>query len=199
MARKRTTGDGDPYNYDEEADLADYLTDDDYWDAVEGEEGETGTIDVEAQIEWAGTVDENGRDGVRRTRLDGIRLDGIRKAVDQLREARRTGPDQPYKSYNAKSWHAQLRHMERTRRGRDLVDRTGISPATIRRWQTGKQAPSRASREKLADAYESMRNPRPGAVRQATHNLAEAFTRALKDQYGVNVRVRDIHHLWIRE
>ena len=92
MARKRTTGDGDPYNADDEAALADYLAELDYWDAAGEEEGEeeTGTVDVEAQIEWAGTVDDNGRDGVRRTRMDGIPLPRIRKAVERLRAAGRT-------------------------------------------------------------------------------------------------------------
>jgi hypothetical protein len=199
VARKRTTGDGEPYSGEDEAALADYLAEMDYWDAVEEEEGETGTVDVEGQIEWAGTVDDNGRDGVRRTRLDDIQLGEIRKAAGQVRRAQRTGPDQPYKSYQAKGWRAQLRQMQRTRRGREAVSGAGVSPQTIRRWETGRQAPSRASREKIAGAYETVRNPRPAGVSRATHRLTEAFTQAVRDRYGVTVRIRDIRHLWIRD
>jgi len=194
MARKRTTGDGEPYGYQDEVDLADYLMDDDEISGLDDEEPETGTIDVEAQIEWAGTIDQNGRDGVRRTRLDGIELDGIREAARELRAAQRT---ERYKSYQAKSWPAQLRQLQHTRRGRDLIRETGLSPRTIRRWQAGQQAPSRASREKLARAYEARSNPRPEAVRRATHGLAEAFTGAVKARYNVTVRLRDIRHLWV--
>src|SRR5579859_2349677 len=103
MARKRDTDPGEPYSGPDEADLADYIDDAieeaniTILRAMEAEEAEeaglvveeieegataeaelTGTIDVRAQIEWAGTIDHPERDnGVRRTVLDGVPLNGI--------------------------------------------------------------------------------------------------------------------------
>lgn len=196
--RRRITGPGTPYTDEEEAELADYLAELDYWDVEEAVGEETGTIDVEAQIEWSGDIDNNTRDGVRRTRLANVPLTEIRDATERLRRAQRTGPSQPYKSYTAKSWRAQLRQLQRTKRGRAISSEAGLRPQTTRRWRTGKQAPSPASRQRIAEAYETMRNPRPAAVRKAEHNLAGAFTRALESDYNATVRLRDIRHLWIQ-
>jgi hypothetical protein len=201
MARHRNTGDGDEYEDVDEAALADFLYDDLYEEEDEEEgtgEGETGTIDVEAQIEWAGTIDQNSRDGVRRTRLDDVPLAEIKQAAGELGKAKRTGPAEPFKSYRAKGWRGQLRQMLSTKRGQAAARDAGLNRDTIRRWQGGAQAPSAASRAKISGAYGQLRDPRSAAVAKAQHGLADALTGALRQRYGVNVRLRDIRHLHIR-
>lgn len=193
MARKRVTGEGTPYEPDEEAQVADWLGSD---DALAASEEEEGRFDVEAQVEWAGTVDANGRDGVRRTLLDGVPLDGIRAAAEKLRKAKARQPGL-LRSYRDKGWRAQLRRAMSTKRGREAVRAAGLNRGTIRRWQTGKQQPSAASRAKISQAYESLRVP--PRVARAQHDVTVAFTRALESRYGVTVRFRDITHLWFIE
>jgi hypothetical protein len=239
MARKRDTDEGDPYGAADEAEVADaieraeadaYLADMAEWaeedegaaagpgdeepgPAEEGEEPEpeprTATIDVKAQIEWAGTIDHPDRDnGVRRTRMDGVPLNGIGQdgerfgpgildAARDLRTARQTGPDQPYRSYQRKGWQAQLRQALSTKRGREAVQAAGLNPDTIRRWQKGTQAPGNANRAKIADMYGRLRDPRSAAVQNANHGMAEALTAALRERYGVTIRLRHIEHLHI--
>jgi hypothetical protein len=234
MARKRDTDEGEPYSSPDEAAVADVIDDaieqanlailraieleEEAEEAVRGEEEAeeaaepqmTGTIDVRAQIEWAGTIDHPERDGgVRRTVLDGVSLNGIGsngerfgpgilQAAEDLRQARQTGPDQPYRSYNAKGWRAQLRQALGTRRGREAVERAGLNPDTIRRWQRGTQAPSKTSRARIAELYGDLRDPRTAAVRDARHGVAEALTDALRERYGVSIRLRNIEHLHIQ-
>jgi hypothetical protein len=198
MARKRDTSDGEDYSDSDEAAVADALGDALGAD-FEEDEDLTGTIDVEAQIEWAGTIDENGRDGVRRTRLDDVPLGEIRQAAGELDKAKRTGPSEPFKSYRAKGWRAQLRQMLSTKRGQEAAREAGLNRDTIRRWQGGKQGPSAASRAKISGTYGQLRDPRSTAVTKAQHGLSDALTGALRQRYGVNVRLRDIRHLRIEE
>jgi hypothetical protein len=199
VAKKRDTGDGDPYSDAEEASLCDAIEramGDDY------DEDQTGPsnarIEVTAEIEWAGTIDHL-KDGVRTTRLDGIDMRPVIDAVRQLREAE--GRDRgPLRSYKAKGWQAQLRQLGRVKRGPAAMAAAGLTPSrqTIRRWASGTQAPSKANREKIAAAYDELRNPARGPVRQARHEVAEKFTGALRDRYGVNVRIRDIRNFRFR-
>src|SRR5579875_655269 len=231
MARKRDTDEGEEYDGAEEAAVADAIEQagiDDYLaelaeqEAEPGEEAEPGLepepgpaeplkgeIHVEAQIEWAGTIDHPERNNGRRyTELDDVSLNGIGNdrqrfgpgildAAANLRTARQTGPDQPYRSYQRKGWQAQLRQALSTKRGREAVQAAGLNPATIRRWQKGAQAPGKANRAKIANLYGDLRDPRSAAVRDANHGMAEALTAALRERYGVNIRLRDIRQLRI--
>jgi hypothetical protein len=194
VARKRDTGDGDPYS-DAEADqiadaieaaMADSWNDDGDYTGASGPD-----IVVTAEIEWAGTVDHTGS-GVRTTRLDGLNLRDVIVAVQRLREAE--GRNRPLRSYNAKSWEAQLRQINNVKRGPDALRAAGFSPSrrTLRRWEQGTQKPSKANREKIAAAYDDLRNPGRRAEARARHAVADALTEATRQRYGVNVRFRDI-------
>jgi len=195
MATKRDTGPGEPYSDAEEAAVCDAIEramGDEYDE--EGAPAPTG-IRVTAEIEWAGTIDHL-HDGVRTTRLDGLDLRPVIDAVQQLRAAE--GRDRgPLRSYRAKGWQAQLRQLGRVRRGPAAMAAAGLSPSrqTMRRWSGGTQAPSKANREKIERAYDELRNPARGSVRQARHEVAEQFTAAMRARYGVNVRIRDIRNL----
>jgi hypothetical protein len=204
MPRQRDTGDGDDYAPAEEEHVAsaieEALTDLGGLDEEPDDEDEaTGTITVRAQIEWAGTVDDNGRDGVRTTRLDGVKLNEIKRAAARLENAKQAGPEGGYRTYRAKGWRAQLRQALATKRGREAAAAAGLHPDTIRRWQNRTQAPSKASREKIARMYGGLRDPRAEAVRQASHGMSEALTGALRERFGVNVRLRGIENIQITE
>lgn len=192
MAKKRDTDEGDPYSDAEEAAICDaieaamgYDYDDD------GAPAPTG-IQVTAEIEWAGTIDHL-HDGVRTTRLDGLHMRAVIDAVKDLRAAE--GRDHgPLRSYKAKGWEAQWGQLQKVKRGAEAMAAVGLKPSrqTMRRWANGTQKPSKANREKIERAYDELRNPARGSVRAARHEVAERFTAALKDRYGVNVRLRDI-------
>lgn len=196
MPRKRDTGDGDPYSDAEEAAICDAI---EAAMADEYDEEETGPasaeIDVTAEIEWAGTVDKPERT----TRLDGVDMRPVVEAVKQLRQAE--GRDRgPLRSYKAKGWQAQLRQLNAVKRGPEAKQAAGLKPSreTLRRWENGTQKPGKANREKIAAAYDELRNPARGKVTQARHEVAEKFTQALRNRYGVNVRLRDIRNFRFR-
>lgn len=194
MAKKRDTGEGDPYSDAEEAAVCDAIE-----RAMGDEYDEEGApaptrIQVTAEIEWAGTVDHL-HEGVRTTRLDGLALRPVIEAVQRLRVAE--GRDRgTLRSYRAKGWQAQLHALGRVKRGPAAMAVAGLSPSrqTMRRWEAGTQAPSKANREKIARAYDELRNPSRQPITQARHEVAEAFTAALRARYGVNVRLRDIRN-----
>ena len=196
MPSKRDTGDGDPYSDAEEARICDAIED---AMADEYDDGETGPanaeVQVTAEIEWAGTVDKPQRS----TRLDGVDMRATVKAVQHLRQAegRDTGP---LRSYKAKSWEAQLRQLNAVKRGTSAKQAAGLNPdsETLRRWKNGSQKPGKAYRERIAQAYDELRNPARGQVAKARHDVAEKFTKALRDRYGVNVRLRDIRNFRFR-
>jgi transcriptional regulator with XRE-family HTH domain len=207
VPRKRDTSDGDEYADVDEAALADAVADalgygeeeeeEEPGAEEEGEPAETGTIRVRAQIEWAGTIDQNGQDGVRSTHLDSVPLAGIREAAADLAKAK--AGRGPLRSYRAKGWRAQLRQMLSTKRGQAAAREAGLNRDTIRRWQSGTQAPSAASRARISGAYGQLRDPKPAAVAAASHRLSIAVTAAVRTQYGVNVRLRNIEYLRIEE
>jgi hypothetical protein len=206
MARRRTTGDGEPYDAAEEADLADALQD--AFDAEDaawgGRAPEPTGMDVTAVIEWAGTIDRTtrlGPEGMRRTHLDGLDLSGVRAAVDRSRAAGRADYG---RSYDAKGWHAQLTQLTGTARGRAAADTAGLSPSrtTFMRWLSGTQAPNRRNREAIERAYGDVRRQaaegqRSRAVRGSQHEVSAALTAAVRQRYGVNVRFRDIRSMRI--
>jgi hypothetical protein len=212
------SGEGDEYTEPEIDEVYDWLDDafDEYYG--EGEEGDDvsqggggggggGTpegLDVTAVVEWAGVVDHNGRGGERTTHLgsrgESVNLAPVIDAVRAARAAERRAASGPLKSYRAKSWHAQLRQLMNTKRGREAARDAGLIPSreTQRRWTRGDQAPSKGNRAKIAQAYDAARNPHGTKAKQLRAEAAGKLTGALNDTYGVNVRFRDIRDMRFR-
>jgi len=186
MGRKRGTGDGEPYTPGEEAELETVLD-----NAFEGYgPGEPTGADVTAQIEWAGTVDNNGRGGVRTTRLDGLDPDKVREVREAVDKAHRQAERGQLRSYEAKGWYAQITALTGVKRGEEASARAGLAPSrtTLLRWLSGEQAPSKENQARISQAYDELRNP----ARATRSNAAEKLTEAVKDRYGVTVRFREI-------
>jgi hypothetical protein len=201
VARHRDTDEGEEYADVDEAALAESIYDDLYGgeekeEGLPAEVGETGYIEVTAQIEWAGTV-EARNDGVRTTTFERVPLEGVKEAAAKLETARSMRG--PFKSYRAKGWKAQLRQMLSTKRGQQAAREAGLNRDTIRRWQSGRQAPGAASQTKIASTYSLLGDPKTAALKDAQHGVAEALTGTLKETYGVNIRLRGITHLHIRD
>jgi len=138
-----------------------------------------GHIDVKAQIEWANEF--QGPNGVRAVNLgNGVSLD-----LAPVREALRL------KSYKAKGWEAQLRQLNAVKRGTQAKQAAGLHPSreTLRRWEKGTQKPSKANRERIAQAYGNLQTPRTQAQKA---RAAQVFTDALYSAYHSDVRLRDI-------
>lgn len=193
MPRKRITGDGTEYTERERIRLADEL------DRAFSNYG-PGTPDgvqVQAQIEWSGTIDANRRGGIRTTFLDRLDLAEVRRLAD---EARRAASQPELRSYRARGWRAQLRELSAVQRGGQARERAGLAPSrtTARRWERGTQTPSRANRERIAAAYDELRNPGRASADAKREQMADAFTAAVRDRYGVTVRFRDIQS-WVWE
>lgn len=198
MARKtRDTGTGVPYS-DAEADRV--------ADAIEaayadwGRAAEPTKLDVRAVVEWAGHVmPANG--GKRRTRIDlkPASMAKVRKAAEKARAtAGRKRAAKPSGTYRAKGWEAQFRQLFRTGKGYAALDRAGVAATkqTLNRWLRGEQAPNKANQNAISRAYEEMRG-RPvtearDAATAAAKEAADAMTEAMEDEYGVNIRFRDI-------
>lgn len=165
--------------------------------------GGTGPTDIRitAQIEWAGTVD-NGRGGVRTTKLDGLNLGPVKAALDKARSAGHAADAaRPLKSLTATGWHAQLRAITGTAAGYAAADRAGLGPTnrTLMKWLAEDRTPSKANRERISQAYESMRT-RPVDTasrgrRSAQKELADKLSAAVEDRYGAEVRFRGISGL----
>jgi len=198
MGRKRTTGDGEPYSDAEEARVADAIEAafaDTYGEEDDGSGPDPTGADVEAQIEWAGTVDNNGRGGVRSTRLEGLNTGALREAAREAAKARRQAERGPLRSYKAKGWDAQWRKITGSKRGQEAMREAGLNPSktTMRRWLTGSQAPSKANRERIEKAYDELRNPARGSLREANKKVADQLTETMRRSgYGATVRFRDI-------
>jgi hypothetical protein len=207
MARKRDTGDGEPYSAADEAELEAWLERafeaDERWADVT-DIGSAG-MDVTAVIEWAGTIDATtrlGPEGMRRTHLDGLDLTGVKAAVDRSRAA---GQAEYGRSYDAKGWHAMLAQLTGTARGRAAAQAAGLNPSrgTLLRWLSGTQEPNRRNREAIERAYGSARghaaeNQRSRTMRSNRREVSDTLTGALKDRYGQNVRLRDIRSMRIQ-
>jgi hypothetical protein len=199
MAKKRDTGAGDKYS-DAEADRVADAVEAAYADWANA--AEPSKVDVKAKIEWAGHVmPANG--GMRRSRIDlpADKMREVRKAAQKARNA--SGAKRaakPAASYRAKGWEAQLRQLFKTAKGYAAMDKAGVTATkqTLDRWLRGEQAPNKGNREAIERAYDNMRN-RPltearDASQAAAKEAADALTEAMKGQYGVNIRFRDIEH-----
>lgn len=152
---------------------------------------------VTARIEWAGADT-----GVRTTRFDGLRLDGVVDAMDRARAAEHQAQQaRPATSYTATGWHAQIRALTEHSRGSECADRAGLAPSaqTLHRWLAEEQAPSAANREKIANAYTALRTNRVDRAREQgqawRHEVVDELTSALRDRYGAEIRIRDIRNL----
>ncbi|MEV8435711.1 hypothetical protein [Streptomyces chartreusis] len=199
MARRRDTGAGEKYS-DAEAERVASAIEAAYADWANA--AEPSRVDVKAKVEWAGHV-MPGNNGMRRTRIDlpADKMREVRKAAEKARNAsgKRRGA-KPAASYKAKGWEAQFRQLFKTAKGYDAMGKAGVSATkqTLDRWLRGEQSPSKANREAIERAYDSMRN-RPltearDAAQAAAKEAADALTEAMKAQYGVNIRFRDIEH-----
>lgn len=194
---KRSSGDSEPYTDSEEGQIEAAL------DRAElGYVGAAPTrMTVCAQIEWAGTF--SGRDGYRRTTLDGLDLSPVQGALAAVRAARQRA-ERAGSSLTATGWLSQFRYLASTPAGYRALTDAGLS-ASIRTqtaWLTGDHAASKANRSRIAEAYstqrEAIRDRAADVAQKATHAVAEALTAALRERYGSEIRFRDITELEFR-
>jgi hypothetical protein len=187
--RGRNSDDGKEYTEAEAEALADALDaalarHDEMW----GKSDAMGThLVVDAQVEWAGNIDSNRNNGVRHTRLEGLTNEQMRELRNAIERDRNAG-----RSFTDVGWHAQLRKLSGSERGRSAADRAGLSPSrsTFTRWLSGQQSPNKENRAKIQSAYESMRENT-----RASRGSAGALTRVLRQRYGTTIRFRDIEHM----
>jgi hypothetical protein len=175
-----------------------------YWDDEAAPGQEPTVMHVTAQVEWAGVVDR-ARGGVRSTRLDGLNLAALRPALDAARKAsQRAERAEPARSYTAKGWHAQLRALVSVNRGSELADRAGLNPTakTVMAWLSESRAPSAANRARISEAYSGLRTAGVEEARTraeaANHALAEKLNGVLTEEYGQEIRLRDISRLHLQ-
>jgi hypothetical protein len=199
MTKGRDTGTGEDYSAPDTDSLVDAM--EAQYDSLDTIGGGSAKMTVTAQIEWAGTVDNNRNGGVRTTKLNlpsGAAAD-IKAAIDRARASGERG-----KSYKAQGSSARLRELERTRRGQGILASLGFNPSreTRRRWSLSEgnplsQKPGRANQDRINQAYERLRDTAGPSreSRSARRAVANRVTNALKDEYGVNVRLRDIRSL----
>lgn len=150
-------------------------------------------------VEWQGSRDR-GRDGqgtrtVRLDQLTGRHYRELAPFVQRAREAKGAASSAaPLKSYRAKGARAQARQLFGTKRGRQALALAGLrpTPRTVTNWLTGKAQPSKQNREKIAKAYDSIRNNQVidagRASKKANHELSEKLNEVIKDAYGNDVR-----------
>lgn len=202
MSRKTNTGEGDPYEPDDEANIQDYLDDSldayydmtgwvEVWDEDDDSMEAPSRLEVYAEVEWAGTFN---RSALRLLRADGLDL---RQVVTQVAKARASVTSAVrLKSYDARTLQGKLHQLQRTQAGREFLAGAGVTRRAIRSWERGTARPSKASREKIEQAYESaaMRYVTRAAERSAAaaHRIAEALTDALTDRYGAVIHIRQI-------
>ena len=198
------SGPGEDYSDDEIDELYEELSE--AFELYEGSHGGAGQVNagitVTARIEWAGEYANNANNGERTVRLDPMNLTRVRDALRNAQRLEGLAARGPLRSYKARGWEAQLNQLGGTRRGREALQAAGWNPSreTLRRYANGTQAPSKANRQKLADAYDAARNPGRGWV-EARKTLADELTatlRATPAASGQNVRFRDITNLRIR-
>ena len=183
------SGDGDPYSDDDIEDIFQRLV-----DALLNRDDPVGQVKVTADIQWAG---EYNRKKHRPTTLDPVNFGGVRDkvqaAVDMQDRSMTAGRRPPPKSVGA-----QVRALRRTKAGRDAWEQAGLTatPRTVARWLSGKQAPSKANRERLERAALSQHYARSAASRervaQARREAVDAFTETIQEPYGSDIRLFNI-------
>lgn len=201
MARKRDTGEGEKYSSAEEERVAAAIEAAyaQWGDEAADPSEEPSKADVKARIEWAGTVMPKNN-GMRRTKLDlpADKMKKVRAAVEKVQRAKgKKEAARPSVRYKAKSPRARWNEMRKSKRGQAAMEKAGLAPSkrTQQRWAAG-GAPGKEFAEKIDAAYEALRTwnvTEAGEnAERANKEAADAFTDALKDKYGVNIRLRDI-------
>lgn len=189
---KTSTGDPTAYTEDDESGLIDAV--DEGWDEFENPTKMT----VSAVVEWSGSTNRS-HGGFRTVRLDGLELGGVKAALDDARTAGQTARDARTSSgYTAQGWHAQINALTKHSRGSELADRAGLDPTarTLSAWLSESRAPSKANRQRIADAYAALGTARVDAAhsrrRRANHQASEAISAAVRERYGADVRFTDV-------
>lgn len=194
------TGDPTEYGDDDAQDIYEALLD------AMGDDipGGTGTLTITGRIEWQGDF-HRGNNGMRTVNLSGVELGPIVSAVDAAKAAQEAaGAARVLNSYRAKSPTAQARGLMRTARGRAAAERAGlsVSPRTLKAWLSGQRQPSKANREKIANAYNDARTApvrnASDAARAAIKNVADSVSDAIKGSTsanGIDVRIFDVRNI----
>lgn len=198
MAKADTYGDPTEYDGDDAAALEAEV--DAAWAEYEssGGEGNPTQLKVSAQVEWNGKLDR-ARGGHRTTRLDGLEMAPVKKALDRARAANaRAETAAPATSYRAKGWHAQLSALTGSKYGSTASDKAGLSPSarTVKEWLSESRNPSKANQEKISEAYNALRNRRveetTERAKKANGAVAEILSSVFRRRYGAEIRLRDI-------
>ncbi|MFE0779129.1 hypothetical protein ACFW3E_39565, partial [Streptomyces sp. NPDC058861] len=99
-------------------------------------------------------------------------------------------------------WHAQLHELVKSKNGSAAADKAGLNPSsrTLKNWLSDAEYPIRSGdRDRISRAYEALKNwnvsEASDAASAASKEAADAMTEAMRDRYGVNVRLRDIDNL----
>jgi hypothetical protein len=151
-------------------------------------------VEVYADVEWAGTRNHRPHRWLRGDNLD------LTAVVAAVAAARRipTGAER-LRTYRATTTRGQVHQLQRTHVGRQYLAEHGITARAMRSWDRGTAKPSKASRDKVATAYEAAatRNITRERTRTAAaaHAVATALSDALTDRYGAPIRLRDITHM----
>lgn len=160
-------------------------------------------LHVRANVEWAGSYNSNPH---RWLRAENIDVASLGPALRRAREAKRDASQaRSYRSYRAVGWHAQVNQLVSTRAGREAADKVGIdvTPRTVQAWLAQERDPSKANREKIAEAYGRARDREIIAardrVKEANHEVAQKLSNILSDQYGAEIRLFDISQMEIKK
>lgn len=187
---KTTTGEPTEYTEQDESDLIGAV--DDGWTEWEG--GTPSKMTISAVVEWSGSRNV-AHGGHRTVRLDGLELGPAKAALDDAHAASRdVSRARTSTAYTAQGWHAQINALTKHGRGSEMADRAGldVSPRTLRAWLGEDRAPSKANREKIADAYAALGTSRLDDARdrqrRATHEATRAIDEAVRERYGADVR-----------
>lgn len=193
MANKTgDSGDPTPYTQDDERELRERL------DYAEQHGGTSGKVSVTGRIEWSGAVDRTKPN--RKVRLDNLKLGAVKAALADARAAAaKAASTGRLSSYQAKGWEAQLAQLTKLgAAGSAAADAAGLNPTarTLKAWLSGDREPSAANRAKISEAYERSatryRDAASAASQAADARVAQAFTDAIGDRYGAEVRITDI-------
>jgi hypothetical protein len=166
-------------------------------DALSDFGGDDGQVKITADIEWAG---EYNRKRHRTTTLAPMDLSGVREAVQNAVDAQAAGMLAGRRP-PPKGVAAQVRALQRTKAGRSMWERAGlsVSPRTVARWLAGTQRPSKANRERLEQAalqqHYDKRSAARGRTAAAKRAAVDAFTEVVQEKYGSEIRFFNISDL----
>lgn len=190
------TGEATEYDADDAQDIYQALL-----DGMDAAPAGADTMTVTGKIEWSGEF--HRRNGGNRTvNLKVNDMPAIIAAVKAATAADKAVSEaRPVASLKAKGWHAQLSALTASARGYGAAAGAGLSasPRTLAAWLSEDRAPTKANQEKIAQAYESIRNaPISKAhsdARSAKMDVARAVSDALRSSTGVEVRLFNITNI----